>query len=315
MKVGKYKRTDEIRRKISRGMKGKKNALGKHWFLLEEIKREMSQSRMGRKLSEEHKRKISLGQKERYKDEKERKKTSLAMKGRKLSEKHRKNISERMKREWREGKRKPPMLGKHRSEETRRKLSQIQKGRKLSGETKRKLSEANKGSKHPNWGRHLSEETKNKIRNTKIELYKNNYWLRTKISNSVRELWQNPKYRQMQSGANHHWWKGGVTKREETLAHALRVELRNWAKQILERDNYTCQQCGLRSKEKEVIEVHHIEPVSKYPSLALDIVNGIALCKNCHYKTESYGKKLRKKIPKRLPYMNEPIKYQQTEPF
>lgn len=294
MPIGIYKRTNEMRRKISQGMKGKKNALGKHWFLSEETKRKMSKNRIGRKLSEEHKRKMSLAQKERYKDEKEREKTSLVMKGRKLSEKHRKNISERMKREWKEGKRKPLMLGKHHSEETRRKISQSQIGKKLSEETKRKLSEANKGVKHPNWGKHLSEETKNKMRDTKIKQYRNNPELINKISNSVKKLWQNKDYIEKHCGEKNPNWKGGLTKREETLAHRLRVELKNWAKKILERDNYTCQKCGVRLREKEVMEVHHIKPVSKYPSLVLDIENGITLCKNCHYKTESYGKKLRK---------------------
>lgn len=115
-----------------------------------------------------------------------------------------------------------------------------------------------------------------------------------KISNSVKKLWQDPEYRRAHTGSNHHWWKGGITKRQESLAHALRVELRNWARQVLERDNYTCQRCGLKSKEKGIMEAHHIKPVSRYPSLALDISNEITLCKNCHYKTESYGRKLRK---------------------
>lgn len=248
------------------------------------------------KRTEEHKRKMSLAQKERYKDEKEREKTSLAMKGRNLSEEHRKNISERMKREWKEGKRKPLMLGNHHSEETRRKISQSQIGKKLSKETRKKISEAFKGPRHPLWGKRHTEETKNKMRDTKINQYRNNSELIIRISNSVKKLWQDPEYRKEHTGPNHHWWKGGITKREETLAHALRVELRNWAKKVLERGNYTCQRCGIRSEEKRIMQVHHIKSVLEYPSLVLDIANGITLCKNCHRKTESYGRKLRKQI-------------------
>ena len=194
---------EEIKRKISEGMKGKKNALGRHWSHSEETKRKMAQAHTGKKLSEEIKRKMSLAQKERYKDENER------------------------------------------------------------------------------------------IRNTKIKLYKNNYWLKTRISNSVKKLWQNPQYRQAHIGPNHPWWKGGLTKREETLAHALRVELRNWAKEVLERDNYTCQECG-KKFDKKFLHTHHIKPISKNPSLALDVSNGITLCKNCHFTTESFGRKLEK---------------------
>lgn len=242
----------------------------------------------------EYKRKMSLAQKERYKDEKEREKTSLAMKGRKFSEEHRRNISEAMKRQWREGKRKPLMLGKHHSEETRKKISQAQKGKRLLGETKRKISEAIRGPKHPNWGKQLSEAIKNKIRETKLKQYRDNLEIRNKISNIIKKLWQNKEYIEKHLGSKNPNWKGGLTKREETLAHRLRVELKNWAKKILERDNYTCQKCGIRFREKRVMEVHHIKPVSRYPSLVLDISNGITLCRNCHYKTESYGRKLKK---------------------
>lgn len=290
MPTGVYKRTNEMKRKISRGMKGKKNALGKHWLLSEETKGKMSQSRIGRRLSEEYKIKLSLAQKERYKDPKEREKTSSAMKGRKFSDEHRRKISIA-----RKGKYSPGtgfQKGHKVSEEMRRKISQAQMGRRLSEETKRKLSEANKGPKHPLWGKHHTEETKNKMRNIKIKLYRNNSELIDKISNSVKELWQNKDYIEKHCGERNPNWKGGLTKRQETLAHALRVELKNWAKQVLERDNYICQKCGIGFKEKGIMQVHHIKSVSKYPSLVLDIANGITLCKNCHRKTESYGRKL-----------------------
>lgn len=39
--------------------------------------------------------------------------------------------------------------------------------------------------------------------------------------------------------------------------------------------------CGERDK---ILEVHHIFPVSKYPSLASDEKNMITLCQHCHRK-------------------------------
>lgn len=265
MKVGKYKITDEIRRKISKGMKGKKNALGKHWFFSEEAKRKISQRQTGRKLPEETKRKMSLAQKERYKDEKEREKTSMAMKGimkgRKLSEEHRRKISIALKGKYYPGK-------------------GFQKGHKPY----KTFKENPKYHKHDNYTWHP-------ITTRHFDIHKLPEY-RKKVSVSVKKLWQDSEYRKKHTGVNHHWWKGGLTKREETLAHALRVELKNWAKQILERDNYTCQECGARSEGKGVMQVHHIKSVSEHPSLVLDIRNGITFCKNCHRKTKSYGKKL-----------------------
>lgn len=51
-------------------------------------------------------------------------------------------------------------------------------------------------------------------------------------------------------------------------------------KQILHRDNYTCQVCGFR--EPEIMEVDHIKPKSKFPELKYELNNLITLCPNCH---------------------------------
>ena len=58
---------------------------------------------------------------------------------------------------------KNPMYGKHHSAESKKKNSYFHKGKHLSEETKNKISEANKGEKHPNYGKHHSEETKKKM--------------------------------------------------------------------------------------------------------------------------------------------------------
>jgi hypothetical protein len=55
-------------------------------------------------------------------------------------------------------------LGKTLSEETLRKMSEAQKGRTHSEETRRKMSEAQRGEKHHFFGKHPSEETREKLR-------------------------------------------------------------------------------------------------------------------------------------------------------
>ena len=54
----------------------------------------------------------------------------------------------------------------------------------------------------------------------------------------------------------------------------------NWSISVLERDDYTCQECG----SLEHPQAHHIVPVSENDSKALDINNGITLCRECHKK-------------------------------
>ena len=53
---------------------------------------------------------------------------------------------------------------KHLSEESRKNISEGQKGRKMSEEAKKKISLAVSGEKHPFYGKHHTEEVKQKLR-------------------------------------------------------------------------------------------------------------------------------------------------------
>lgn len=59
-------------------------------------------------------------------------------------------------------------------------------------------------------------------------------------------------------------------------------------KMVFERDNYTCQECGVRGKE---LHPDHIKPKSQFPELVFEISNVRTLCKPCHKKTDTYGYK------------------------
>lgn len=49
---------------------------------------------------------------------------------------------------------------------------------------------------------------------------------------------------------------------------------------VLERDNYTCQECGSTDNP----ECHHIKPVATEPIESADVDNCITLCEKCHKK-------------------------------
>ena len=57
-----------------------------------------------------------------------------------------------------------------------------------------------------------------------------------------------------------------------------------WAKKVFERDNYTCQCCGKRSKKNNPVNLnaHHLKNFAQNIELRLDVSNGITLCECCH---------------------------------
>lgn len=59
-------------------------------------------------------------------------------------------------------------------------------------------------------------------------------------------------------------------------------ELYVWRKEVLKRDNYTCQDCGNTKRE---LHAHHKERWVDAISLRFEVKNGRTLCDKCHYKT------------------------------
>ena len=54
-----------------------------------------------------------------------------------------------------------------------------------------------------------------------------------------------------------------------------------WREEVLERDDYTCQDCGAVRGQAE-LHAHHIVPMKKDLSVALEVANGVTLCEACH---------------------------------
>jgi len=88
-----------------------------------------------------------------------------------------------------------------------------------------------------------------------------------------------PNYR-----LNPPWNKGKGTKSSKNELLRKNKEFMIWRRAVFERDNYTCQRCGLRSKagQRIIIHPHHIKELAKFPEFAFEINNGITLCSECH---------------------------------
>ena len=83
-------------------------------------------------------------------------------------------------------------------------------------------------------------------------------------------------------GEKSHFWKGGKT--SISKIERSRTNYLKWRQQVFERDNFTCQKCGIRSGngKKVYLHAHHIKEFADNPKERTSINNGITLCKNCH---------------------------------
>jgi 5-methylcytosine-specific restriction endonuclease McrA len=139
------------------------------------------------------------------------------------------------------------------------------KGHKHTGEAKEKIASAVSQRQLGNkiWlGRKHSEESKKKM------------------SDATRGI-PRPNWR----GEKAYQWKGGVTPINRTIRNSL--EYRSWREAVFERDNYTCQFCGVRGG---YLEADHIKQFAYFPDLRYEVLNGRTLCRPCHTTTPTFKK-------------------------
>lgn len=84
-----------------------------------------------------------------------------------------------------------------------------------------------------------------------------------------------------------HWnWQGGKSK--EYKRARVNYKYKDWRNRVFERDDFTCQECGLKGV---YLEPHHIKPFSTNKNLRYDVNNGITLCVECHCKIDKHRAK------------------------
>lgn len=142
-------------------------------------------------------------------------------------------------------------------------------------EWKNKISSSLKGKQPKNkvggWnkGKHLSNETKQKLRLANLG---KKYSLETIEKRAVKMRGKlNPNY------------KNGMSK--FTVSHYADLRYKLWREAIFERDDYTCQQCKLKGV---YIEANHIKSWAHFPELRFELSNGLTLCRECHKLTDNY---------------------------
>jgi len=170
-------------------------------------------------------------------------------------------------------------FGKHHSDEARKKISEAAKlrigennpffGKNHKEEFKVKMSklkkEKYKGENNPFWGKYHTEKVRNKL---KID----------KLGKKIEEIYgyeTAQKIRKKISGNKSHNWQGGIS------FEPYGIEFNKKLKTLIrERDNYSCQICGIKQNER-LHDIHHTD----YDKKNNEKWNLITLCHSCHART------------------------------
>lgn len=84
---------------------------------------------------------------------------------------------------------------------------------------------------------------------------------------------------------------GQKTKHQTDRYERYSKEAKKWRVAVFKRDDYTCKACGIRGG---YLEAHHILPFAFFPEKRYEIDNGMTMCRECHNKTKTDFKKMRR---------------------
>ena len=147
----------------------------------------------------------------------------------------------------------------------------------------------------PSWsmGIKFSEEQKAKLNMEGLNI--GHPWNKGKIGiYSEERLKQMREFMKTKVGEKANNWRGGISRAYKTGYNS--IQYKEWRKKTFERDNYTCQDCGIHASEAGYLTAHHIKSWSKYPELRFKISNGITLCENCHSKVDKYRARFKREV-------------------
>ena len=185
-------------------------------------------------------------------------------KGKKRTEEQKENYSKAFK-------------GKKKSETHKQKLREAKIGKKLTEECKQKIKDNHvdfKGEKNPMFGKYGKENPNFGSKRTIVQRQKMSERQKGKklTEEHIQKLKKNHPHSKLENSPN---WQGGLS--FLPYSPEFNKELKH---QILERDNYTCQNSNCEHLS-ERLDVHHID----YDKQNNNPENLTTLCKSCHIRT------------------------------
>jgi len=139
------------------------------------------------------------------------------------------------------------------------------------------------GEKHFLWGKHRSDETKNKIKET---MKKKGIMPTKRWTGGRKKLLTIGERMKMSIGQKKRYLAMGIVSKEKELIRLRHgIDYKIWRSSCFKRDNFTCQVCGGIGGN---ILAHHLNNFSDFVELRFAIDNGITLCKSCHIKFHKF---------------------------
>ena len=125
----------------------------------------------------------------------------------------------------------------------------------------------------------------NKKHKEKIRIYKQKYRQENKEKiRTCAQKWRYQNHEKFLLYQIRYMAKIGFSFKMTSLQYKYAIQ--SWSKLIRKQFNNICEVCGLDSQVS-----HHLIYKSIEPKLSLNINNGIALCKKCHYEVHGWGLK------------------------
>lgn len=126
-----------------------------------------------------------------------------------------------------------------------------------------------------------------------------NEGFRDRMSETMKDYWQNEEYREAHTGENNamygvhrygidspHYNSNITDEERENRRHIQGYD--EWVYKVKEQANFTCDICGKPSNGD--LCSHHLDAYKWNKERRLDITNGVCLCKHCHKEFHSiYG--------------------------
>lgn len=156
------------------------------------------------------------------------------------------------------------------------------KGKKFSDEHKRKIGLAGLGKKWTPEQRERINESRKRYIYTDEHRKNNSIAQKGKVLSDETKKKISDGLKGKNLGEKRWNWNGGISRDKHGTPENMQ-----WRSDVFQRDNWTCQTCGLRGC---YLEAHHIKSWAKYPELRYELNNGVTLCKDCHKLTDSYGR-------------------------